>query len=256
MSTVSVSLPMPAARTRWLATGALAALLTVALGAPAFGPHPTLASDTTNPPEHTISVQGTGRVIVTPDVADVRLGVMLTRPTVAQARADAASAMSAVIAALKSTGIADADIQTALLSLQPVYDYNSKTNPPKLTGYQLTNEVTATVRNLDKLADAIDGALKAGATTMDGVTFRRQDQTAAEKQARIAAIADARAKADTLASAAGVSISGVSSINELSATTPVPMAQAAVPSADRAATPVQPGTLDVEIDVAVVYTID
>ena len=91
---------------------------------------------------------------------------------------------------------------------------------------------------------------------MDGVTFRLQDQTAAEKQARIAAIADARAKADTLAGAANVTITGVSSISETSATQPMPIAFGAAPSADRASTPVQPGTLDVEIDVAVVYLIN
>ena len=255
-STVSVSVPLPGIRIRWLATGALAALLTIALGAPALSPRPALASDSSTSPQHTISVQGTGRVVLTPDVADIRLGVMIQRSTVAQAQQDAATAMSAVIAALKATGIADKDIQTSSLSLQPVYDYNTKTAPPKLIGYQLTNEVTATVRNLGKLADAIDGSLKAGATTMDGVTFRLQDQTAAEKQARIAAIADARAKADTLAGAANVTITGVSSISETSATQPMPIAFGAAPSADRASTPVQPGTLDVEIDVAVVYLIN
>jgi hypothetical protein len=89
-------------------------------------PQPALAADTPTIPEHTISVTGTGRVTLVPDIADLRLGVSITKPTVAEARDAAASAMTSVVAALKAAGIAAKDIQTATLSLQAVYDYNSK----------------------------------------------------------------------------------------------------------------------------------
>jgi uncharacterized protein YggE len=208
------------------------------------------------PPEHTISVSGTGRVTLAPDVADIRLGVMASRPTVKEARAVAAEAMTKILASLKSLGIADKDITTSTLSLQPVYDYSSKGSPSQITGYQLQNVVLVTIRDLDKVGPAIDGATAAGATTIDGITFRVDNPTAAERQARTAAMADARAKADALASAAGVSITGVSSVAETTAAQPYPVPYAAAGAArDSIATPIQSGTTEIDITVNVVYGI-
>ena len=253
-----LTIPLPGSRTRWLGTGALAALLVVACSIPALGPRSTLAVDPgSQAPEHTISVSGSGRVTITPDIADLRLGVQVTKPTVKEARDAAASSMTKVIAALKAAGIAERDIQTSILSLQPVYDYSPNGAPPKLIGYQLTNTVSATVRNLTRVADAVDGAMSAGATTMDGITFRVDDPSAAAKQARTAAMADAKAKAQTLASAAGVSITGVASISEGSSSVPPPVPYAGAAKADASvATPIQPGVTEVLVDVSVVYLID
>jgi hypothetical protein len=247
-------------RLGWLAVGAFAGLaLAVAFG-PALTMRPARAVDgTTTTPEHTISVSGIGRVTTTPDVADVRVGVQVTRTKVRDAQSAAATAMAAVIAALKSAGIADKDIQTTSLSLQPVYDYSSNGNTPRLTGYQIVNAVQATVRRLDTISDVIDGALAAGATTLDGITFRVDDPASPEAQARDAAMKNARAKADALAKAAGVSITGVSSISEQAGSVPVPMPYMATGGAlDKAAasTPVQVGTNEVDVSVSVVYLID
>lgn len=246
-------------RLGWLAAGAFAGLaLAVAFG-PALTLRPARAVDPTTTPEHTISVSGIGRVTTVPDVADVRVGVMFTRAKVRDAQAAAATAMQAVIAALRKAGIADKDIQTTSLSLQPVYDYSSNGNPPRLTGYQVVNAVQATVRTLDTISDVVDGALAAGATTLDGITFRVDDPAAAEGQARDAAMKDARAKADALAKAAGVSITGVSSISEQSGSVPVPMPYFSGGAAgDKAAasTPVLVGTNEVDVAVSVVYLID
>lgn len=257
MSSMS-HLPLPGPRIRWLGTGALAALLVVALSNPALGPRSTLAVDpTAQAPEHTISVSGTGRVTIAPDVADLRLGVQVTKPTVKQARDVAAAAMTKVIAALRAAGIAERDIQTTILSLQPVYTYPTDGTPPKLTGYQVTNTVAATIRNLDRLADAVDGAMAAGATTIDGITFRVADPTTAQNQARTAAMANAKAKAQALASAAGVSITGVASITEGFSVAPPPIPYAAAaPLKSEVATPIQPGVSEVQVDVSVVYLID
>ena len=254
------SLTGSAARPRlgWLAAGAFAGLaLAVAFG-PALTMRPARALDPATTPEHTISVGGIGRITTVPDVADVRVGVMITRAKVRDAQAAAATAMQAVIAALRKAGIADKDVQTTSLSLQPVYDYSSNGTPPKLTGYQIVNAVQATVRKLDTISDVIDGALAAGATTLDGITFRVDDPAAAEAQARDAAMKNARAKADALAKAAGVSITAVSSITEQSGSAPVPVPYAAALAApDKAAsTPVQVGTNEVDVSVSVVYLID
>ncbi len=196
--------------------------------------------------------------MISPDVADLRLGVSVTKPTVKAARTAAAESMNRVIAALKKLGIADADLQTSGLSLQPVYDYSNNGNPPKLTGYNLSNGVSVTIRDLDKIGDAIDDGLAAGATTLDGVTFRVDDPAKAQEQARQQAMAQAKSMADTLATSAGVSIKGVASISESSAPTPNPIyfdaAKAPGIAAD-SATPINVGTNDVIVTVSVVYLI-
>lgn len=259
MRTITIALPSLGSRTRWLAAGLAIGLLVAGMASPVFAPRPTLAVDPADTPEHTISVNGTGRVVVSPDLADLRLGVSVTKPTVKAARATAATSMTAVIAALKGLGIADKDIQTSMLSLQPVYDYSNNGNPAKLTGYTLSNTVAVTVRDLDKVGDAIDKGLAAGATTLDGVTFRVEDQAAAEQQARQQAMTEARARADTLATGSGVTITGVASISETSAPVPYPVdfggARAAGVAQD-VATPVETGTNEVVVTVAVSYLID
>jgi uncharacterized protein YggE len=252
----TITIPTIGQRARWLAVATTATAILIASSAPAFTPRPSLAADATKP-DHTISVTGTGRVILAPDTADVRLGVTVQRSTVRVARADAAKAMTAVIAALKKLGIADADLQTSSITLQPQYDY-SNANPPRLVGYQFSNSIAVTIRKLDVLGDAIDDALAAGATSLDSVVFRVDDETKAEAQARAAAMADAKTKATALASAAGVSIEGVSSITETVGATPYPIFYGAAAGAavDKAvSTPVQAGTNEVSISVSVVYLI-
>jgi hypothetical protein len=167
--------------------------------------------------------------------------------------------MTRILAALKALGIDDKDIQTSNVSLQPTYDYSSGINPPRITGFQMSNSVTVTIRALDKLGDAIDNSLAAGATSLDGVTFRVNDETSAEAQARQAAMTEARSKADTLAAVAGISIAGVASIAETSAPIQYPinytLGGASAPDVAKVATPIQAGTTDVTITVAVVYLI-
>ena len=210
-------------------------------------------------PSHprTISVSGTGRVTVAPDVADLRLGVTITAKTVESARSANATAMAGVIGALRELGIAATDIQTTNLSLMPAYDYSSNRNPPRLTGYTLTNAVAVVVRDLAKVGQAIDDALAAGATSLDGVSFRTHDTSAAETAARQAAVADARARAEVLAAGAGVAISGVAAISESEAAIPYPVfrGEAKMAMAD-ASTPVEAGTNEVAISVAVTFLIE
>ncbi|MEO8230491.1 MAG: SIMPL domain-containing protein [Chloroflexota bacterium] len=260
MATTTITIPVPGSRARWLAVGLAGGILVAAIASPAFAPRTILGVDGTGtPPEHVISVTGTGRVVISPDVADLRVGVGVNRPTVKAAREAAAASMSKVVAALKKLGIADADIQTTILSLQPVYDYSTNTNPPRLTGYQLQNAVAVTVRNLDTVGDAIDDSLAAGATTFDGVSFRVQDPARAEAQAREAAMAQAKSKAETLAKGAGASLGGVASISETAAPIPWPVyagRDAAGAAPDKSvATPVEPGTNEVTVTVAVSYLI-
>lgn len=255
---ISITLPIPGSRGRWLAVGLAGGLLIAGLASPLFSaPRLLAANPAPTPDEHTISVTGTGTVTLSPDIADLRLGVNVTATSVKAARATAADSMTKVIAALKGLGIADKDIQTSWVSLQPTYDYQAGTNPPHITGYQFSNSISVTIRDLDKVGDAIDGSLAAGATSLDGVTFRVADEAAAEAQARQSAMTEAKAKAQTLATAAGVSITGVASISETAAPTPYPINYGvAAPDAGKAVpTPVQPGSTDVTVTIAVVYLI-
>ena len=253
----SVTIPLPSRPAVWLAVGVAAGLVVAAIASPAFAPRPIAGADPTTPPEHTITVDGSGKVVVVPDIADLRLGVSITKPTVKAARAQAAQAMTNVIAALKKLGIADKDIKTTNLSLQPVYTYPQNGGAPKLTGYTLSNSVDVTIRNLDVISDAIDDSLAAGATTMDGVSFVVEDPTAAQEQARKLAMDQAKAKAETLANSAGVRITGVSSISETTSAPPVPVPYQSLAGGAAAdvATPVQVGTNEVVVNVAVVYLI-
>ena len=155
---------------------------------------------TASPEPASITVGGTGRVAVQPDIADLRLGVAIARDTVADARSEAARVMAAILAAIRTAGVTDRDIRTTLLSVQPRYDYREG-KAPRLVGYDLSNVVEVTVRDLATVGDVIDGALRSGATSLDGLAFRVDDPSAAEREARIAAVASARARADILAEA-------------------------------------------------------
>jgi uncharacterized protein YggE len=209
-------------------------------------------------PQPTITVTGTGRTWIAPDVADLRLGVSLTATTVAEARGANASAMQAILASLRAAGIKDRDIRTENLNLNPVYDYSRNEQPPRLVGYNHANTVAVTIRDLAGIAQAIDGALDAGATSLDGLTFRVDDPTEAERAARVAAVADARAKAGTLAGAAGVRITGVQEIGEASGHLPIPMPyrKMELAGAQDASTPIEAGQNEIAVSVSVSFTVE
>jgi hypothetical protein len=237
-------------------TAAASLLIGIIVGPIIANNHAQGAATTDTPPEHTISVSGSGLVSVSPDVADVYLGVVVTKPTAKDARSAAATQMTAVIAAIKKLGIADKDINTTNVSLAPVYDYNSGTS--RLTGYQFGNTVKVTVRDIARVADVVDDSVAAGATTVQGISFRLDNPKTVEAQARNLAMTDARAKADALAAAAGVQIKGVASISEVTSSSgPVYYAAPAMLDSKAAgvSTPIQTGSTDISIQVTVSYLI-
>lgn len=205
----------------------------------------------------TLTVTGVGRVFARPDVADLRVGVTITESTVAAARNASSTAMSGVLERLRALGIGDRDVRTSIVSVQPQYDYTQQSAPPRLVGYQFTNVVAATIRDIEKVGDAIDGALGSGATTIDQIGFRVSDQTGAEASAREAAVRDARAKADTFARAAGVSIAGVAAITE-GAIGPIPYPrpfERMALAAKDAGTPVEAGENEITATVTITYAL-
>ena len=206
---------------------------------------------------HTIVVPGIGRIAIEPDVATVRLGVMLVRSTAAAAREAAAATMGSVLEAITAAGVARRDIRTSLLSLSPVTDYSPESGP-RITGYQVANSVAVTVRDLAATGKVVDAGLGAGATSMDGLEFRRDDRTEAEDAARRAAVEDARRRAQTLAAAAGVTLGDIVGIEEGERHRP-PMpfdsGMRAVAMAEGADTPVESGTDELSVAVVVTFAI-
>jgi hypothetical protein len=206
---------------------------------------------------NTITVPGRGTVRVDPDVATIRFGAIVVRPTAGDARSAAASTMQAVLDALTARGVDRRDLQTMLVGLDVVREYLPE-GGSRVTGYQLTNTLEATVRRIDTVGGLIDAALAAGATSMDGLTFRLADPTEALAEARRRAVADARARAATLADEAGVTLGTVVAITEggaLPPGPPRPMAETRMKASADVATPVEAGANELEIAVTVAFAI-
>jgi uncharacterized protein len=239
-------------RTVQTAVAAGLGALIVAVAALAVRPVTTVGAPATDasPAVHTITVSASGSVTVVPDVARVGLGITVTKSTVKAARDTAAGVMTAVIARLRELGIDERDIKTTAVDLGP--QYNSS-NPPKIVGYRMSEQVQVTVRDLDRAGDVIDAATAAGATDVNGLWFDVADPAGAMDEARSDAIRQARASANVMAAAAGVTLRGVVSISESSVVYPGPYFGAA--ARDEAATPVQPGTQDIQATLTVVFEI-
>ncbi|HEX5823890.1 MAG TPA: SIMPL domain-containing protein [Candidatus Limnocylindrales bacterium] len=206
----------------------------------------------------TVVVPGHGTVVVSPDVASLRLGVVVVRPTAGEAREAAAATMTAVVDALLAGGIERRDLRTSLVSLDAVRDYSSERGP-QVTGYQLSNTIEATVRRLESAGALIDAALAAGATSMDGLSFRVADPREPLAEARRLAVADARSRAETLAAEAGLTLGRVVEIVEgglAGPRPPMPMAELRMKSAADTTTPVEAGTDELAVSLTVTYAVD
>ena len=204
------------------------------------------------PAEGRVIVIGEGSVHVAPDYAQIRGGVTTKGKTVKEATDANSKLMAAVTAALLNSGIAQADIQTAQFSIQPVYAPPQPQSEPKLVGYSVSNQVTVTVRALGKVSDILDGMVDAGVTDIGNVSFLHSDPAKALDQAREAAVADARRKAELYAHASGFTLGRVAWLTEdIGLMPPVPMPTFRAQASLAAPVPIAPGedTLRVRITV-------
>src|SRR5690606_4944928 len=151
-----------------------------------------------------ISVTGVGEVEVTPDEATINFGVETSAPTSEEAAQQNAQQMERVIAALVAAGIPRDEIETRNFSVYPEYVSDDRGENPRVRGYRVTNQVSVETRQLDQVGSLIDAGLGAGANRIDGVTFGISDPQSAEAEALRAAVARARASAETLPPALGV----------------------------------------------------
>jgi uncharacterized protein YggE len=236
-----------------------AALIALAGLAAACGDRTTTNVENPDPGDFGVTVSGEGTVTAPPDVAMITLGVSTQAATVADARDQAASALDAMIASIRNNGVDEDDIQTQNLSIFPEYSYPD--GNPVLRGYRVTNQVHVTVRDIDTTSQVVDDAVAAGgdATQIQGISFTIDDPASLRDQARELAVRDARARADVLASAAGVSLGDAIRISETTSPDgPIPVFardEAAQSGAD-IATPIEPGQLDVTVLVTVTWAIE
>ena len=203
-----------------------------------------------------ISVVGQGIVLAQPNVVRITLGADVFDQSLANAQAEAARRMDAVIARLKADGIAETDIRTVSFNVTPQYDQQANQNQPVLRGYQVQNMVEVKSSNVAGLGALLDDAVSSGATRVFGINFESSDVEALKNQARDQAMANARAKADQMARDAGVSIGRPILIEESDPGGVTPLQQNAAPRAAAGpATPIQPGQLQVSTTVRVIWSI-
>jgi hypothetical protein len=205
-------------------------------------PLPALAT------EKLVTVTGEATVAVAPDAAMIRIGVSSQDKTAREASDANAKQMTAVLAAIKSNSIAERDIQTSRLSLQPQYDPN-KGGTARLTGFQATNQVTVRIRDIGNLAAVLDSAISAGANEMSGIEFIVSEQSKLLDRARDEAIVDAHRKAELYAKAAGSRLGHVVAISEEGSTLPPRPMQAL----RAGAVPISPGEQTLRAVVTVSY---
>ena len=203
-----------------------------------------------------ITVRGSAEIEAVPDLATVTAGVETQEASAGAALGANSQAMAAVFDALKSAGIERRDMQTSQFNLSPVYasDENRSGEPPRVVAYQAANMVTVRVRDVGALGQVIDALAGAGANRLYGVAFEVAKPREALDEARRQAVADARAKAELFAGAAGVKLGPVISLSEGGGGGPMPYRA----KADMAmqAPPVAEGTVTLGADVEVVYGLE
>lgn len=201
-----------------------------------------------------ITMNGHGEARAVPDTAMLSAGVSAQAPTAAAALAANTTRMQSVLAALKKQGVPEKDIQTSNFSISPQYA-NGNGEAPRITGYQANNQVEVRLEDVSKLGVTLDALVTAGANQMNGVSFSIRNDTALLAQARAAAVAEARLKAETFAKAAGVSLGAILSIGEAGNEGPRPIYAAAPMMMRDKAVPVALGEQSINADITIVWEI-
>jgi uncharacterized protein YggE len=190
-----------------------------------------------------------------PDLVTVGAGVTSQARTAVEAMRTNAQQMQSVVERIKALGVPERDIQTTGISLGAMYDYNQAQQRQVFRGYQASNRVSVTLRDIQRTGEVLDALVAAGATDLGGPDWSIDDDTAARGQARTAAVRRAQAQALEYARLAGYSGVRLLEINEtMMPMRPMPMMrQMAVAEAADASTPVQPGMVQSSVNVTVKY---
>ncbi len=202
----------------------------------------------------TISVTGEGVVEAAPDIATISMGVTTEAPTAAEAMSANSAALSAVLERLRAAGVADRDLQTSNLTLNPNWVGYDSGKAPTISGYTASNMLTVRVRALESLGTVLDSAITDGANTLNGVTFGVAEPRPALDEARKKAVADAIARATLLVEAAGAKLGPVVSISESSGFAP-PMPMFRMEASADSGVPVAGGEVGLTASVTMVFEI-
>ena len=208
-----------------------------------------------------LTLTADGRSARVPAMAVFSAGVTSQGKTAGEAMSANAADMNRVIAALKKAGIADKDVQTSSINLNPIYGQpvvgpnGQVIQEPRIVGYQANNSVTVRSRDIKGFGKVLDALVGAGANQISGPAFQLSDPTAANDEARVMAIKAARTRADLYAKAAGLRVVRIVSITESGGYSgPEPkFAIMQARSADAAPTPVSAGEVEAEVSVTVQF---
>lgn len=207
-----------------------------------------------------ITVSGEGEVSAVPDTAWVTSGVNTQAGTAAQALSENNKLMQEMLDVFKDADIEEKHIQTTGFNIHPVYDYSANSNPPKLTGYQVSNSITAKLTELEELGQLLDDIVNAGSNQVSGIQFGFDNDEQLLDQARQNAMTDAMRKAQLYADAVDAKVGDVVSISETGAVLPAPayrLAEVAQASRmDAGSVPVMKGEKELTATVTVVYELD
>lgn len=249
----------------WLVVAGVALILAV-LALSGCGPGGTTISGSgiqvkLNSQQEGVWVSGNGKVTAVPDVAILSLGVEAQAATIAEAQSRAAEAMGKVEDALKEGGVAEKDIQTQYFNIQRVTRWDNVKQEEIVTGYRVTNMVTAKIREIEKTGAIIDAVAVAGGdlTRVNSVGFTVDDPSPYYQEARQKAVADAAAKAKQLADLAGVKLGKPAYISESSYIPgPIYRQDMAVKAegAPAVETPISPGEMEITANVQLAYAIE
>jgi uncharacterized protein YggE len=252
---------------QWLAICLVLALMALgAAGCESFSPPNSRTTSTggfISPQNTGIWVTGVGEVSVTPDIANLQVGVEAQETTVAEAQAEASEAMDKVMTALTGSGINKEDIQTRYFRISQRTRWDDETEQEIVIGYRVTNEVTAKIRELEKVGSIIDDVVRAGSNLIriDNLGFSVDDPSAYYDEAREKATADAQAKAEKLAKQTGVKLGDPIYIAESAYTSPAyegmvyAIAAAPIPAPAPVLPSVSPGEVKVSLTVQIAYSI-
>lgn len=211
--------------------------------------------DRIGPRSPSITVVGTGVAYGKPDIAHVQVGVVTEAATAAEALRKNNEAMSSLIAMLRKRGIEDRDFQTVRFNVSPRYKYDkAQQEPPRIAGYQVTNEVKVKIRKLSALGEFLDETVSLGANQIRGIDFDVSESAKLFDESRRKAMADAQHRARIYAEAAGLKLGGPITIEE-QAGRPAPYPAARMEATASQAVPVAPGEQVFTTHVTVVFAI-
>ena len=226
-------------------------LTTAALGQPQPAPLPQNVGPV-------VTAAGSGHVMTDPDRAIVRLGMTAEAQEASAAQSQVNTTMQAILAAVKALDVPERAIRTEQLTLSPVYDMRPIQNPeqrnePRIVGYSASNVVSVELDDIAKIGDVVDAGIEAGANQLQGISFHTRDDAAARSEALSLAVRDARAQAEAMAAALGMRIAGLREVVAADAVVQPPQPYADARFALEAATPIQPGQVEISARVTATF---